>query len=51
VAAGQLSRAQELGAVKTIKKPVMPSELKAALLEIRNPGTSQDPWRGHDRDV
>lgn len=50
VAAGQLSRAQELGAVKTIKKPVMPSELKAALLEIRNPGTSQDPWRGRDRD-
>ncbi len=49
VAAGQLGRALELGATKTIKKPVMPSELLAALREILNPGDAADPWKGHDR--
>lgn len=51
VAAGQLNRAKELGAVVTIKKPVMPSELMAALREIRNPGSANDPWKGRDRDL
>ena len=50
VAAAQLGRARELGAVTTIKKPVMPSELMAALREILHPGDTADPWRGHDRD-
>lgn len=49
VAAGQLHRAQELGAVKTIKKPVMPSELYKALQEIQNPDAKTDPWRARDR--
>ena len=50
VAAGQLQRAQELGAVKTIRKPVMPSELYAALQDIQNPDAKTDPWRGRERD-
>ena len=50
VAAGQLQRAQDLGAVKTIKKPVMPSELYAALQEIQNPDAKKDPRRGRERD-
>jgi len=50
VAAGQLQRAQELGAMKTIKKPVMPSELYAALKEIQNVDAKKDPWRARDRN-
>jgi CheY-like chemotaxis protein len=51
VAAGQLGRALELGAAKTIRKPVMPSELLAALQEILHPDDAGDPWKGHARDV
>ena len=51
VAAGQLGRAQDLGAAKTIKKPVMPSELLAAIREVLDPDDTADPWGGHDRDI
>jgi CheY-like chemotaxis protein len=50
VAARQLGRARELGAATTIKKPVLPSELLAALREILNPSDAADPWKGRDRD-